>query len=125
MIWGNILGLKNEGLGLFQYKEDFTLEKHRLLLQDMWFHLGTNFIWRAKGSYPIFNSYSNFSSYYKISSYSNCRFLALTVAFALIVRVSSKRNSYYCNSSSYSNCCLLYTSPSPRDRTRSRMPSSA
>ena len=24
-----------------------------------------------------------------------------------------------------SECCLLYTSPSPRDRTRSRMPSSA
>ena len=24
-----------------------------------------------------------------------------------------------------SQCCLLYTSPSPRDRTRSRMPSSA
>ena len=24
-----------------------------------------------------------------------------------------------------SNVCLLYTSPSPRDRTRSRMPSSA
>ena len=24
-----------------------------------------------------------------------------------------------------SYCCLLYTSPSPRDRTRSRMPSSA
>ena len=26
---------------------------------------------------------------------------------------------------SCSNYCLLYTSPSPRDRTRSRMPSSA
>ena len=26
---------------------------------------------------------------------------------------------------SRSKCCLLYTSPSPRDRTRSRMPSSA
>ena len=26
---------------------------------------------------------------------------------------------------SWVNCCLLYTSPSPRDRTRSRMPSSA
>src|SRR5664280_197717 len=26
---------------------------------------------------------------------------------------------------SWSDCCLLYTSPSPRDRTRSRMPSSA
>ena len=25
----------------------------------------------------------------------------------------------------YLNVCLLYTSPSPRDRTRSRMPSSA
>ena len=25
----------------------------------------------------------------------------------------------------YANVCLLYTSPSPRDRTRSRMPSSA
>ena len=27
--------------------------------------------------------------------------------------------------SAYLNTCLLYTSPSPRDRTRSRMPSSA
>ena len=27
--------------------------------------------------------------------------------------------------SSQSKACLLYTSPSPRDRTRSRMPSSA
>ena len=26
---------------------------------------------------------------------------------------------------SFNNTCLLYTSPSPRDRTRSRMPSSA
>ena len=25
----------------------------------------------------------------------------------------------------YASSCLLYTSPSPRDRTRSRMPSSA
>ena len=28
-------------------------------------------------------------------------------------------------SSAWANNCLLYTSPSPRDRTRSRMPSSA
>ena len=34
---------------------------------------------------------------------------------------SSKR----LGSSTLSNRCLLYTSPSPRDRTRSRMPSSA
>ena len=29
------------------------------------------------------------------------------------------------NAAAESFCCLLYTSPSPRDRTRSRMPSSA
>ena len=29
------------------------------------------------------------------------------------------------NTISNQNSCLLYTSPSPRDRTRSRMPSSA
>ena len=34
----------------------------------------------------------------------------------------SKKNGYI-NSKLY--ICLLYTSPSPRDRTRSRMPSSA
>ena len=33
------------------------------------------------------------------------------------VRVLDDDNPYY--------TCLLYTSPSPRDRTRSRMPSSA
>ena len=30
-----------------------------------------------------------------------------------------------CEGLTISNPCLLYTSPSPRDRTRSRMPSSA
>ena len=34
-------------------------------------------------------------------------------------------NVGYGFSGNNSNCCLLYTSPSPRDRTRSRMPSSA
>ena len=33
--------------------------------------------------------------------------------------------SYADAADSYINSCLLYTSPSPRDRTRSRMPSSA
>ena len=31
----------------------------------------------------------------------------------------------YCERGKYFCSCLLYTSPSPRDRTRSRMPSSA
>ena len=29
------------------------------------------------------------------------------------------------NETLHNNCCLLYTSPSPRDRQKSRMPSSA
>ena len=33
--------------------------------------------------------------------------------------------SYVCFSSNGVNTCLLYTSPSPRDRQKSRMPSSA
>ena len=37
------------------------------------------------------------------------------------------KNNYtnYFFQTTYLRCCLLYTSPSPRDRTRSRMPSSA
>ena len=31
----------------------------------------------------------------------------------------------YCSQSGHYNTCLLYTSPSPRDRQKSRMPSSA
>ena len=33
--------------------------------------------------------------------------------------------SVYAIDGAGTKCCLLYTSPSPRDRTRSRMPSSA
>ena len=34
-------------------------------------------------------------------------------------------NQYEKAIEAFDNACLLYTSPSPRDRTRSRMPSSA
>ena len=34
-------------------------------------------------------------------------------------------NSFTASFNELANTCLLYTSPSPRDRTRSRMPSSA
>ena len=42
-----------------------------------------------------------------------------------ITIASAKRSSSMDDSNSDTNFCLLYTSPSPRDRTRSRMPSSA
>jgi len=38
---------------------------------------------------------------------------------------SSTTSSYVSPLNDPNNICLLYTSPSPRDRTRSRMPSSA
>ena len=42
------------------------------------------------------------------------------------IKLSGGSNSTVASSSSYnSNGCLLYTSPSPRDATLSRMPSSA
>ena len=36
-----------------------------------------------------------------------------------------RRDLLSCGNIAHSIACLLYTSPSPRDRTRSRMPSSA
>ena len=50
--------------------------------------------------------------------------LAVTVLgliFCLVLLVIASRRKVM----SQDNTCLLYTSPSPRDRTRSRMPSSA
>ena len=41
------------------------------------------------------------------------------------VAVSTPSTRRYYLAQSLSRVCLLYTSPSPRDRTRSRMPSSA
>ena len=38
---------------------------------------------------------------------------------------SDEDESYVADIPDLFPCCLLYTSPSPRDRTRSRMPSSA
>ena len=44
---------------------------------------------------------------------------------ALMSGVREKGENYTCIIDGQPICCLLYTSPSPRDRTRSRMPSSA
>ena len=49
-----------------------------------------------------------------------------TIGWTQFIRRENYINSYMMNENFVSwGCCLLYTSPSPRDRTRSRMPSSA
>ena len=46
--------------------------------------------------------------------------------YAGYIRYFSKMNGYYnSDMEDYIRTCLLYTSPSPRDRQKSRMPSSA
>ena len=47
--------------------------------------------------------------------------IALTALEKLEIINKNENDEYTC----IKNNCLLYTSPSPRDRTRSRMPSSA
>ena len=49
----------------------------------------------------------------------NLHLLAIIIMLGAVGQISAGLNSLK------SNLCLLYTSPSPRDRTRSRMPSSA
>ena len=46
-------------------------------------------------------------------------------AIFLLNKVESQTIIYSDNYQTNNVTCLLYTSPSPRDRTRSRMPSSA
>ena len=38
---------------------------------------------------------------------------------------SGRKSPYFFNAGTFNTGCLLYTSPSPRDRQKSRMPSSA
>ena len=49
----------------------------------------------------------------------------LDVDFLLVMLSMTVQGSAEDKIKSLYNICLLYTSPSPRDRTRSRMPSSA
>ena len=55
---------------------------------------------------------------------SNCEWMSDTEACTPLIPLIVDANMDTANSG-LCNDCLLYTSPSPRDRTRSRMPSSA
>ena len=56
----------------------------------------------------------------------SCKKLNLPVYYIVIPGLTLEDvQRLHANSKNWSLTCLLYTSPSPRDRTRSRMPSSA
>ena len=58
--------------------------------------------------------------------YSNSiKILKDLIAFKTVSGENNTQLIDYCDNILNSLGCLLYTSPSPRDRTRSRMPSSA
>ena len=52
-------------------------------------------------------------------------YVQIRVLFDELTRIMNHLLALSCHSLDVGNICLLYTSPSPRDRTRSRMPSSA
>ena len=53
------------------------------------------------------------------------RFAALLVSALVVFLVFNPVKTHADIGATHDALCLLYTSPSPRDRTRSRMPSSA
>ena len=67
--------------------------------------------WAAKKS----GSYDVFQDPYAMQAYSQARQIGTPAA----------QQEFVDKYGQYVDTCLLYTSPSPRDRTRSRMPSSA
>ena len=74
-----------------------------------------------KGKAAIANAQAAYQSFKRI--FYGERFAALREAGAFVQRPLWASTGV--KDPSYSETCLLYTSPSPRDRTRSRMPSSA
>ena len=122
-------------LYLMSYKKIFTVdgdEQQFSFLGDpsMVFHHLTY-------SAGVAGGYSNpFAyNYYGFGSISYCQPLpSIFYDFAtaeMVLTYDPQTFQYYCGSVTnyeklgYYSSCLLYTSPSPRDRTRSRMPSSA
>ena len=53
------------------------------------------------------------------------KFKEASEAYGILSDKEKKQNYDNFGHAAFENGCLLYTSPSPRDRTRSRMPSSA
>ena len=73
----------------------------------------------------IYFSVKDFADVLGVNYYYNDESKKIEVKFDKFFVKASARNPFLILNEKDSDRCLLYTSPSPRDRTRSRMPSSA
>ena len=60
-----------------------------------------------------------------VSVYDSNRYAGMETSYSNGAQISVCNSETWTQWENVSKGCLLYTSPSPRDRTRSRMPSSA
>ena len=73
----------------------------------------------------LFKKYLEDNGFYKYCPEGSKNYVFVKVTNNLIDHTSEKEIKDFVLGTLYHYDCLLYTSPSPRDRTRSRMPSSA
>ena len=121
------LSLLGVTIGIFSIVAVFTaieaLEKN---VRNMFSALGTDVVYIDKISWDAFADGEGFKWWEfrqrPNNTYEEFQFLQKNLVHAdmLALSVYASTNVGY-----ERNTCLLYTSPSPRDRTRSRMPSSA
>ena len=101
------------GAALAAFYQVFVTDLDKLLLQPISMFVGISVCVITTFSDPFKKLAANNRFFSKLGS------LGLLPGFVLAAFVA-----FLCNEVTF-NICLLYTSPSPRDRTRSRMPSSA
>ena len=86
------------------------------------FYWTCNNLFVALTNGPTYYGWPDFSSLGYVQFVSLYQYSSIQQSFTITQLGAYTLSFYYCARSGY---CLLYTSPSPRDRTRSRMPSSA
>ena len=88
------------------------------------FSVSTSTSWGYIGVVALIDHEYHIMKYSSSSLYNTPTILRINASTGAYIGTASL-NTNGCSSSSYYNICLLYTSPSPRDRQKSRMPSSA
>ena len=120
--WRSILSLSSKAFGYLSSQisclNDRRAQSHRHNLCHFDLRRNTLTSSRAIQFYSSHRAYGKFNS-------RNSNSINISTPFRSISQCINKSSTSYPMLITYFSSCLLYTSPSPRDRTRSRMPSSA